>query len=151
MLIDSNTFYDDQLQGWYIYAGLSIPLIIYFFFAYFAVFKTELIVNKISKNNEGTLELRNSKTDLIEIALAIISVIAIINSIPDLLSQQVNSIYYHDQKEVEFWTTAAKNHLYRNIFMLAAGIFLLLNTRNFAKWIVNRGEQDDKQDENEER
>ncbi|MDN5215790.1 hypothetical protein QQ020_27175 [Fulvivirgaceae bacterium BMA12] len=151
MAFGTNFYDDDQLQGWFIYAGIFLTFLVDFVFAYFAIFRTEYIVSKISRNNEGTLELQTTKTDLLEIALAIISIVAILNSIPDLLSQQVNSIYYHDHKEVEFWTTTMKNHLYQSLFMLAVGIFLLFNSRNFAKWIVNRGERDDKHDENSKR
>lgn len=145
-----NNFYGDG-QGWFIYAGISLTFLVDFVFAYFAIFRTELITEKISTTNPETLEFQTTKTDLTEIALAIISIVAILNSIPNLLSQQVNSIYYHDHKEMEFWTTTAKNHLYQNLFALAAGTFLLFNARNFAKWITNRGEQDDKHDENSKR
>ncbi|MEQ8470838.1 MAG: hypothetical protein RIC35_06610 [Marinoscillum sp.] len=149
-MIFGNNFFTDG-QGLFIYAGISITFLVEVGFAYVAIFRTELIANKISSTNQGTVELRTTKTDLLEIALAIVSVLAILNSIPNLLSQQVNSIYYHDHKEAEFWTTAAKNLLYQNLFILAAGTFLLLNARNFAKWIVNHGTQDDKLDENSER
>ena len=127
-------------------AGISLTFVVDLAFAYFALFRTELISNKISKSSQEAVELGVTKTDLLEIALAIVAILTILSSIPDLLTQQVNSIYYHDN-ELEFWTTDAKNQLFKNLFMLVAGFFLLLNARNFSKWIVKNGSQDDVKDE----
>lgn len=151
MMIGNNYLGDGVLEGWYIYSGFLFTLGVELTFVFFAIFRTELITRKISKTSEGTLELATNKTDLLEIAFAVISVLAILNSIPNLLAQQVNSIYYHDHKELEFWTTDAKNQLFRNLFILGTGVFLLLNSRNFAKLILKRGERDDGHDQNSER
>ena len=147
MIVGSGLYDDGQLDRWVILGGIFMTFLVDLLFAYFALFKTELITNKISQKNEGTVELETTKTDILEIALAVLAIAAILNSIPNLLTQQVNSIYYHDHKELAFWSTSSKNELFQNLFILIAGIFLLLNSRNFAKWITKRGEQDDSRDE----
>ncbi len=125
-MIFGNTFWPDmQAQGWYIYVGIFVTLLVDFVFAYLAIFRTSTIVTRISSADEGTVALQSTKTDLLEIGLAIIAVLAILNAIPDLLTQQVNSIYYYDHKETEFWNVSARNHLFRNLFVLGAGVFLL--------------------------
>ena len=145
MILGNNLLNHDQSLS--IYAGIAVSFLVEATFAYLAIFRTQLIANKISSHNNETVEVPTTKTDLLEIALAIVSILAVFNSIPILLSQQVNSIYYHDHWESDFWTAGTKNVLFQNLFFLASGIFLLLNARNFAKWITKRGEQDDKNDE----
>ncbi|WP_420577989.1 hypothetical protein [Ekhidna sp.] len=147
MMVASGLYDNSQSDRWIILGGIFMTFFVDLVFAYFALFKTELITNRISRNNEGTVELGTTKTDLLEISFAVVAIVAILNSIPNLLTQQVNSIYYHDHRELEFWTTNSKNELFQNLFILIAGIFLLLNSRNFAKWITKRGEQDDSRDE----
>lgn len=147
-----NSFFDSpRLDSALIYSGITLTVLVDLTFAYVAIFRTQLITDRISKTEIENSALGVSKTDLMEIALAVISVLAIVNSVPDLLTQQVNNIYYHDHAEVEFWTTGAKNQFFQLLFTLIVGIFMLINSRNFAKRITKRGEQDDQHDKSNER
>ncbi|MEQ9102309.1 MAG: hypothetical protein RIF36_24950 [Imperialibacter sp.] len=144
-------FGNGQLDSWIVYSGISLTALTDLAFAYFATFKTELITDRISKSDTGTVELTTSKTDLIEVTLAMIAVVAIVFAIPDILAGIVDNIYFHNHDESVFWTPATKTVTFRSVFTLFAGIFLLLNSRNFAKRIVGRGQLDDRRDEEKER
>ena len=151
MAVGNNLFDNGQMESWYIYSGISITVIVELTIAYLATFKTELITNKISPNNNETAELEISKTDLLELALAVISVLGIVYSIPNILAHVIDNIYFHNHEESVFWNRPTKNSLIQAAVTLAIGIFLLLNSRNFAKLIVKRGTRDDQLDENSER
>ena len=146
MVIGNSTF-DYGLETWFVYSGIFITTLVELAFAYVATLRTELIANRLSGGTEETLTLPTSKTDLIEIALAVISVLAIVYSIPSILAQIIDNIYFHNHQETEFWTRPTKKNLIQSTMTLVIGIFLLLNSRNFAKRIVNRGELDDKHEE----
>lgn len=150
MVIVNNLFEDDQMDRWYIYSGISVTVLMELTFAYIATFKTELITNKISTKANGAVELQISKTDLLELALAIISVLAIMYSIPNILAHVIDDIYFHNHEDNLFWNRPTKHSLIQSMVILVIGIFLLLNSPNFAKLIVNLGIQDDQRDENNE-
>lgn len=138
--------YFDISEGWFIHTGITLTILIDIIFAYLAIFKTELIVNRISTKTDGQILVPPAKTDLLEIAFAIIAVLAIITAVPAILAHGINNVYFHDHKENEFWTTPTKYEFIRSMVSLAIGIFILLNSRNFSKWIVNHGVEDDKKD-----
>jgi hypothetical protein len=144
--IIGNSAFDDGISL-FIYSGVFISMAVKLVFAYMAIFKTELITNRISKSNEGSIELITNKTDWLEIALASIGILAIVYSIPNILYSVVENVYFHDHRETVFWTRPTRNEMYQAVFQLVIGTFLLMNARNFAKLIVKRGKQDDEHDE----
>ncbi|MEQ9288359.1 MAG: hypothetical protein RIG77_15685 [Cyclobacteriaceae bacterium] len=147
MMIGNNMFDNGQIEGRYIYFVVSVTWLIELTFAYIAIFKTELIMSKIPFRNDGSLELNIPKIDILEIALALISVVAIVYSLPNILALIIDNTYFHNNEESMFWNRSTKNSLIQSMVTLVTGIFLLFNARNFSKLIVGRGEQDDNLDE----
>ncbi|MDH5609393.1 MAG: hypothetical protein OEY56_07935 [Cyclobacteriaceae bacterium] len=150
MVVGNNLFTNDA-EMIYVFAGIAITGLVYLIFGVLAIFKTELIARRILRPTSELVNISTSKLDIIEIALVTISVLAIVYSIPSILSQTVDNIYFHDPKETEFWTKSTKGEFFESVFITVIGIFLLLNARNFAKMIVKRGERDDRHDEESER
>jgi len=151
MVAGSNVFTDAHVDAWVVYAGIFVTTLVDLGFAYLATFRTDLLTNRISGADSSVGPLTLAKIDLIEISLSVISVLAIVYSIPSFLAQVVDTIYFHDNQDSEFWTRPAKHQAFQALFTLAIAIFLLLNSRNFAKRIANIGKQDDLQDEGKER
>lgn len=150
-MLVGNSAFDYGIDTWFIYSGIFITVVVEFFFSYVATLRTELITNRIGKLGNEPFELPTNKTSLLEITLAAIGIITIVSSIPDLLYKAVDAIYFHNHKESEFWTRPTRSEVFRAAFILVIGCFLLMNSRNFAKKIVKRGELDDDFDEKGER
>ena len=129
-----------------IYGGGFTMTLLYFVLGYFGTLKAEVITKRISKPDTKTIDLGLGKTEWMEISLVTVGVIAIIFSIPQILSTIVDNVYFHNHQESEFWTLSRKTDTFYGVFKLVTGLFLILNARNFAKKIVLRGEKDDKLD-----
>jgi hypothetical protein len=151
IIIIGNSAFDYQLDTWFLYGGIFLSMVVELTFAYVATLRTELITNIITKDNGGTVKLATNKTDLLEITLSAIGILAIVFSISDILYPIIESNYFHDHKESDFWSKPIRSEIFRAILKILVGIFLLMNSRNFAKMIVKRGKQDDKHDEERER
>ena len=130
-----------------IFGGIFVTTVISFVLGYFLTFKSESITKRIFKFDSKTIDIGLEKTDWIEISLVTIGIIAIVFSVPQILSTIVDNIYFHNHRESVFWTLNRKTDTLYGLFKLLAGLFLILNARNFAKKIVRRGENDDELDE----
>ena len=65
---------------------------------YLLIFKTDTIITKITKNESTTVNISSNKIDLLEVGLAIISVLLLTYSLAELLSYFVESTYYQDHQ-----------------------------------------------------
>ena len=152
ILVLINSLSADYGDGmWMMYGGMIINVILNFFLGYILVFKTERITKLLKiKSSTGTLKMAMDKRDLIELSLIVISVIAIVFSIPTILANITDIIYFPQNDEFGYSEKSFDSHSMTKVVQLALGIFLLLNARNFAKWINKRGIKDDEFDKNEQ-
>ena len=111
--------------------------------AYFAIFRTDFLMSKLPMKDEGAFQLTTTKTDLIEIALAILSIVVIIRALPDVLGHVINILYDLEQQNTEFWSSYSKKYFFQSILELIAGLWLYKNSRKLAKRMVKKGEQAD--------
>lgn len=146
-MFSANGDFNYSIQNWEIYKGIALTTAVYFAIGYLATFKSDLITNRIFRTKNQAIEISLGKSDYLELAIASISLIAILYSLPQLLSELVYLIYFKEPEIDNFFRPHHETDFFRPAFQLVIGIFLLLNSRNFAKKIVKRGEQDDKQDE----
>lgn len=143
-----NSFFNDfGGEIWLMYGGAMINLVFYVFLGYLLIFRTNKIsrvLNLQSENKEFKLTIE--KVDLIEISLVIISVIAIVFSIPVILASLTDIIYFPVRDEYGFTNKSFDANSFKMVFQLAFGIFVLLNARNFSKLINKHGIKDDEFD-----
>ena len=144
MMSGSGSFYEGIDMIFY-YGGIFFTLIIEGMIAYLAILRSEWIVSKVIKENTAPAQLNTDKTDLIEIALAIIGVVAVTHAIPELLSQVVEMVYFRDRSIPipEIWTKDNRSQFFLSIFTLSTGLFLIMNARNFADKIAKAGKSND--------
>ena len=150
-MFTANGDFNYAIQNWNIYQGIALTTAVYFVMGYLATFKTDLITKRIFKKKDESIQIALNKSDYLELSISIIALIAILYSLPQLLSELVYIIYFKDPEIDNLFVPHHETDFFRPTFQLVIGIFLLLNSRNFAKLIVNRGTQDDKRDENSER
>jgi len=152
ILMIVNSFFNDfGGEFWLMYGGTTINLAFYVFFGYSLVFKTEKISKMLKLKYENKeIKVTIEKVDLIELSLVIISVIAIVFSIPGIIANLTDIIYFPSRDEYGYSDKSFVVHSFTMVFQLAAGIFLLLNSRNFSKLINKRGINDDEFDQKNE-
>jgi len=128
--------------------AMIFGVVIYLIIGYYLTFKTEKILNllKIRQDSEA-LKTDINKTDIIEIALAIIAIIAIVFILPRVLGNISGIVYFSERDEFGKRTVEFDQNSIGMLTQVIIGLFLLFNARNFAKWIVRRGEKDDQIDE----
>ncbi len=152
ILMILNSFFNDYGSDfWLMYGGTIINLVFYAFIGYTLIFRTEKI-SRVLKIQSDNKEFKSTidKIDLIELSLVIISVIAIVFSIPGILANLTDIIYFPVRDEYGYSDKSFDAQSLRMVFQLAIGIFLLLNARNFSKWINKRGINDDEFDRKNE-
>ena len=96
--------------------------------------------------DERELKMHINKMDVFEISLAIIAVIAIVYTLPHTLGNIVNIVYFAEKDEFGQSDVHFDQDSIIMLIQLFIGFFLLFNARNFAKWIVRKGEKDDQID-----
>jgi hypothetical protein len=111
------------------------------------VFKADWISDKLRTPANGYINSALEKTDIIELVLIAIGVIAILYSVPEMLYKLVTYAYFNDYDENEerlFWTDGNNlSNMLFSAFKFVAGLFLLLNARNFARRLRRAGERED--------
>ena len=103
-----------------------------------------------SRTKNQAVQIALGKNDYLELSIATIALIAILYSLPQLLSELVYLIYFKEPQVENFFVPHHETDFFRPTFQLVIGLFLLLNSRNFAKKIVKRGEKDDTNEEQSE-
>jgi hypothetical protein len=148
VLVVINSFFND-FGGEFLlmYSGMTISIVIYGLLGYLLIFKTAKflrILRILPENKEFKVNV--DKIDLIELSLVVISVIAIVFSIPGILASLTDIIYFPVKDEFGYSEKSFDVNSYERVFQLVIGIFLLLNARNFSKWINRHGIKDDEFD-----
>ena len=99
------------------------------------------IAGKLRAPANGYINSSLEKTDVIEVVLIAIGVIAIVYAVPEMFYKLVTYAYFNDYDKNEkrlFWSDGNNlGALLFSAFKFAAGLFLLLNARNFA-WRLRR-------------
>jgi len=93
LMIGGSLMESAQVRGHYIFLTLLLVPMVDFVFAYVAIIKTEWLSTRLFKTDNHKVGLGVSKRGLLEVALAVIAVLALADTIPDLLGQQVNAIF----------------------------------------------------------
>ena len=142
-LVIGNTVLNDEPINIWFFGGLAFTAVVELGIGYILIFKTESVINKISGSSPfATLSV--DRTALLEVAIAILSIVLITYSAAELLSYFVESTYFHDHKESEYLVLDRKKPVFYAAFKLVAGIFLLFNTRHFSNLIIKLGERSDR-------
>ncbi|WP_258105896.1 hypothetical protein [Marinoscillum sp. MHG1-6] len=149
-MFSANKDFNYAIQNWEIYKGIALTTVVYFAIGYLATFKSNLITDRIFRTKDEAVQIALGKSDYLELSIATIALIAILYSLPQLLSEMVYLIYFKEPEIDNFFVPHHETDFFRPTFQLVIGIFLLLNSRNFAKKIVNRGEIDDKYEKQSE-
>jgi hypothetical protein len=145
---ETNGYQGIELYFWYFgYIARALVSLIVFCFA---IFRTEWIANKILGRDEP-IKLLENKLDLLEVTLVVIGILAILSALPELLYQLVNLIYFHNHAESPYWTSSKQGTIFRYIFQLGLGFFVVMNARNFAKKLQRIGVKDDNLDNENKR
>jgi hypothetical protein len=122
-------------------------VIIYLVVGYYLTFRTEKILSLLKiQRDDSVLKAEINKTDVIEIALAIIAVIAMVFMLPRILADISGIVYFSEADEFGNRNVEFDQDSIAMLIQVFIGVFLLFNARNFAKWIVRRGEKDDQID-----
>ena len=96
------------------------------------------------------LNIGINKTDVIEISLVLIAVVAIVFPLSFVLGNITEIVYFAETDEFGQSSASFDQNSISMLIRIAIGIFLLFNSRNFAKWIVKKGEGDDQIDKESE-
>ena len=131
---------------WVIYGSVIFKTVLDLAVFYIATLRTEIVTNKIFSDENKIIKSNLLKADWFELSLAIIGIVLIVYSLPEMLNLIVSRVYYRTNPE-DFGMTTGMAPVFYNAFRLIIGIFLILNARNFGKKIVSRGERDDLIDE----
>lgn len=118
--------------------------------AWLAIFKTEFVIDRLGLKT-ATQQAKTShslkKDDVLEISLAIVSILLIAFSIPALINSFIGLVYFQDRGDFAVPSASSLDTgIYFNLARLGIGIFLLVNARNFSKKIISRGKYDDQLD-----
>jgi hypothetical protein len=111
------------------------------------IFKADTITQKLNPGKTGELKLNFEKADWIELSLIIISGLALLNALPEILHKLVYYLYFNDyerHERAQFWTSENKADLFYSIFKFGVALILLLNARNFSLRLKKVGDKDDK-------
>lgn len=134
-----------------IIVGMLFGIIMYFIFGYFFIFKTNSFLKLLKiYPDEKVLKIGINKTDIIEVSLVIISVIAMVFPLSFVLSNITEIVYFAETDEFGQSSASFDQNSISMVIRIAIGIFLLFNSRNFEKWIVKKGEGDDQIDKGSE-
>lgn len=111
------------------------------------VSKADWIAGKLRAPANGYINTTLEKTDIIELVLIAIGVIAILYAVPEMLYKLVTYAFFNDYDKNEkrfFWSDGNNmGALLFSTFKFVAGLFLLLNARNFARRLRRAGERED--------
>lgn len=116
------------------------------FVALILLFKTDWIAEKLQLEGSESLSINAEKTDLIELAIIVISALAMLHAFPEILFKLVHYTYFNDYEPHErtyFWTNTNKAQIFFSIFKFATALFFLLNARNFARKLKGISDRED--------
>ncbi len=112
------------------------------------IYKADWITRKLQVSTTGELNIAVGKRDLIELAVIMISLLALLTSVPQLLHKLVSYAYVYDREEGRnVGTNSDIALLLFFVFKFVAGLFLLLNARYLANWLTRVGETEDARSE----
>ena len=114
------------------------------------LFKTTWVAEKLQLVESEPLNIPADKTDWIELAIIVISALALLHAFPEILFKLVHYTYFNDYEPHErpyFWTNANKAEIFFSIFKFVTGLFFLLNARNFARKLKRIGDREDAREE----
>jgi hypothetical protein len=90
------------------------------------IVKSDWITDKLKIQKSGDWKLNLERTDWIELAIIIISLLTIIYSIPEFMYKIVNYVYFNDYEKPDkhlFWTGKNKADVFYSIFKFVVGLF----------------------------
>ena len=130
----SSICYPSNGTTWIMFGGLIMSSILYLLFGLVLIFRTQHVLKifRISVDKKE-LNITIDKIDVLEESFIVISVLAIVSSLP--------SVLYH----LIFNNFSEGNSLLK-LIQLIIGIVLLLNARYLSKWTNRRGIKDDEID-----
>jgi hypothetical protein len=110
------------------------------------IFKADTIANKLQPIETGELAIPLDKTTWIELAIIIISGLAILNSFPEIIYKGVQFVYFNEYDRIDrhrFWNEREKAYIFFAVFKFVVALVALLNARNFAQRLQRIGEKDE--------
>ena len=148
-----NELYDNKAPDFYYFLGGQFSNMLFnSIAAWFLISKTDLVVRKLIVHSDKKLDFNVTKTDLIELAIIGVSLIIMMDAIPELLHKVVSYIYFnpYDKNEKElFWTNKTRGDIFYFSCKFVVGLITILNYRFIAKTLIRIGVEDDKKDVNE--
>lgn len=139
--------YQDSQENYLIIGGQIYHATFNLIIGLILIIKSDWLTEKLKLKKTGDLGLNLNKADWIELAIIIISGLAILYSIPEFLYKIVNYVYFNDYETVDkhlFWTGRNKADVFYSVFKLVAGLFFLLNARAISKRLTRLGDKDEK-------
>src|SRR5882724_10310516 len=116
----------------YFYVGQNVfDLTCYLAGAFFLISKSELISNWLVKNRGDQITMTSSYEELIEIVVIAISLVMVLNSIPEIIGKITQYIYlneYDDEDQNFFWEAKGKKaDIISSFLKLAVGFIAITN------------------------
>jgi hypothetical protein len=112
----------------------------------FLIYKADWITGQLKAPTNGYIRITLEKTEIIEVVLIAISILAILHSIPEMLYRLVSYAYfnqYEPHERTRFWSDGNTSDMLFSIFKFVAGLFLLLNARHLARRLTRVGNRED--------
>ncbi len=111
---------------------------------YLFIFRTEVLVNRVSRNHEESSnpEYSISKLEIIEVVIIALSIFLIVNIIPEILGPQIQRIYFWETLNDRLWTQTMKVDLVKNLLVVFVSVFLIFNAKRLSKWISKENQSE---------
>jgi hypothetical protein len=142
-----NGLYDNKASDLYYFLGGQFFNVLFNgIAAWILISKTDLVTRKVGIDQSDKLNFNVTKVDLIELAIIGISLVMILDAIPDLFHKVVYYVYFnpYDNNEKElFWTSKTRADIFYFGFKFAIGLVAILNYRLITRQLIRIGDKDD--------
>jgi len=115
--------------------------------AWALVFKSDWLVEKMKFNDSGVLQINLDKAGWIELAIIVVSVIALMRAVPEILNSFTKYTFFNEYDRDDrslYWTGTKVTDIVYAIFKFVTALFFMLNARNYSRRLLKVGDRDDK-------
>lgn len=149
IFVSSNLFtsYQHNQENYLIIGGQIYHTTFNLIFGLILIVKADSLTAKLKLQKTGDLGCNLNKADWIELAIIVISGLAILYSIPEFLYKIVNYVYFNDYEIADkqlFWSGRNRADVFYSVFKFFVGLFFLLNARAISKRLTRVGDKDEK-------